>query len=129
MSSVKFNEEEWNRKVKIATAGLANIKIPKLTAKELVVLSKVFPSEKKEEKKPIPFIIESDSEEEEPLNKYQLFWNKICEDCGKKNKYCTCPAECDQCGKTDRYCTCPAICCECGEIHSGFSECGEECEE
>lgn len=64
----RFNEEEWNRKVKIATAGLANIKIPKLTAKELVVLSKVFPSEKKvekvEKKKPIPFIIESDSEEE-----------------------------------------------------------------
>jgi hypothetical protein len=121
MSSVKFNEEEWNRKVKIATAGLANIKIPKLTAKEVVVLSKVFPSEKKvekvEKKKPIPFIIESDSEEEsdEPLNQYQRFWKMwdklICEHCGKTNRYCTCPAECD----------------ECGEIHP-FSECGE-CEE
>jgi hypothetical protein len=48
---------------------------------------------------------------EEPLNKYQRFWNKICDECGKTNEYCTCPAECD----------------ECGEIHP-FSECGE-CEE
>ena len=67
MSSIKFNEEDVQN-MRLALHRQWNRKVKKLTAKELLVLSKVLPSEKKvekvEKKKPIPFIIESDSEEE-----------------------------------------------------------------